>query len=144
MRDYTPVPTCEDCRLLGELCGACGILRHGMPDDPGREGECACGCKGSDHLHFNGWCRHADKCGCDEHTPVTYWMRLGSHPGVPMAAVFTLMGAVAGMERGATGALTGAALMSLFWIPVLLTARTQPVSRPARPAMPTGKEGGHG
>ena len=57
----------------------------------------------------------------------TYWQRLKSHPGVPVASVLTLAGALAGSGNESfgpwSGALFGALLMgSLTWLPVLLTA----------------------
>jgi len=51
---------------------------------------------------------------------VTYWKRLRHHPGVPIASVFTVAGALA-------GGVQGTLIASLIWIPVLITARTQPV-----------------
>lgn len=55
----------------------------------------------------------------------SYWNALQKHPGVPIASACTIMGFVAGLNRpGASiiGALIGAAIMSVFWIPVLSTA----------------------
>jgi uncharacterized membrane protein len=50
----------------------------------------------------------------------TYWQRLKGHPGVPVAAFMTIGGALAG---GWFGLVVGA----LTWVPVLITARDQPV-----------------
>lgn len=55
-----------------------------------------------------------------------YLLALHRHPGVPIMAVLTPLGFIAGLARpdGPTlgGGLFGAAVMSVFWIPVLLTA----------------------
>lgn len=68
-RDYRPTPTCADCVLLGEMCMGCGLLVYGMPEDRGREGDCAaCPHPGSAHLEFSGLCT-ADDCPCIEHEP---------------------------------------------------------------------------
>ena len=57
-----------------------------------------------------------------------YLRRLKHHPGVPVASFFTVIGSVMGAEDGLTGALLGAAVMSLvFWPIVLWTAHTQPL-----------------
>lgn len=56
----------------------------------------------------------------------TYWQRLKRHPGVPIAFACQGMGFVAGLRRvdgDLTTALIGMAIMSVFWIPVLITAR---------------------
>ena len=50
----------------------------------------------------------------------TYWLRLKHHPVWPPALVLTMLGAF-------TGGVAGAIALSIFWIPVLITARTQPV-----------------
>ena len=57
-----------------------------------------------------------------------YIDRLKQHPGVPIATVFTFFGAAAFYEHGISGMATGALMSSFVWIPVLWTARTQPVS----------------
>jgi hypothetical protein len=46
---------------------------------------------------------------------------LRKHPGTPIAAGLTILGAIAGAERGEHGALIGAAIMSIYWIPVFCT-----------------------
>lgn len=50
--------------------------------------------------------------------------RLKNHPGVPIATAFTFLGFVAGAngERWYIGGVVGAAVMCVFWVPVLLTA----------------------
>ena len=50
----------------------------------------------------------------------TYWRRLKGHPGVPIAIVVTIFGA---LERGWFGLVIGA----VVWVPVLITARDQPI-----------------
>ena len=52
----------------------------------------------------------------------SYFERLRAHPGFFIAVTCTLMGAVAGSESWSK-ALMGAAIMSVFWLPVLLTVR---------------------
>jgi hypothetical protein len=53
-----------------------------------------------------------------------YLRNLRRHPGLPYAALLTVFGAIAGAGRGnATGALVGGLIMSIYWLPVLLTAR---------------------
>lgn len=53
-----------------------------------------------------------------------YLQRLREHPGLGLAAAFSLLGAIAGGGRGGPrGALVGGLIMSVFWIPVFLTAR---------------------
>ena len=47
---------------------------------------------------------------------------LAHHPGVLWATLFTILGFFAGIEHSMTRAWIGAAIMSVFWIPVLLTA----------------------
>ena len=44
------------------------------------------------------------------------------HPGTPIAASLTVLGAIAGSDRGPNGWLIGVAFMSIFWIPVIYTA----------------------
>ena len=52
-----------------------------------------------------------------------YLRSLAHHPGLFYASFFTAMGAVAGAQRGSANAvIAGAAMMSVFWIPVLVTA----------------------
>ena len=52
-----------------------------------------------------------------------YLRSLAHHPGLFYASFFTAMGAVAGAQRGSANAvIAGAAMMSVFWIPVLATA----------------------
>jgi hypothetical protein len=54
----------------------------------------------------------------------TYLNRLRRHPGLGYVALLTIFGVAAGAGRGnASGALVGGLIMSVFWIPVLLTAR---------------------
>lgn len=49
--------------------------------------------------------------------------RLSNHPGVPVAFLFSVMGFVAGFQRGGfVVGLIGAAGTSVFWIIVLWTA----------------------
>lgn len=50
---------------------------------------------------------------------MTYWQKLKRHPGLPIAAAFIVMGAIA-------GGWGGALIMSAYSIPILITARTQP------------------
>ena len=61
----------------------------------------------------------------------TYWQRLKAHPGTGYATMSTLLGALAGAQRqdaSLTTIITGASVMGIIcWVPVLLTARTQPV-----------------
>lgn len=53
-----------------------------------------------------------------------YARALRAHPGVPIAAVLTALGFVSGAmgEHWIFGGMRGAAIMSVFWIPVLVTA----------------------
>jgi hypothetical protein len=53
-----------------------------------------------------------------------YWMLLKRHPGAPIASAITVMGFAAGAkgDEWIVGGLVGAAIMSIFWIPVLWTA----------------------
>ena len=56
----------------------------------------------------------------------TYWQRLKRHPGVPVAIACQGMGFIAGFTRPDGDlkiAFIGMAIMSVFWIPVLITAR---------------------
>lgn len=67
--DCRPVPACEDCATLGELCAACGFIIYGHPEDKGREGPCStCPHPGEEHLFFSGLCT-AEGCDCIEHQP---------------------------------------------------------------------------
>ena len=50
----------------------------------------------------------------------TYWQRLKGHPGAPVAIVVTIF---AMLERGWFGVIVG----GLVCVPVLITARDQPV-----------------
>jgi hypothetical protein len=54
----------------------------------------------------------------------TYWQRLKAHPGVGIATILSLSGFVIGAS---VGEWWRGCIMLVFWIPVLLTARTQPV-----------------
>jgi hypothetical protein len=53
-----------------------------------------------------------------------YLKALRRHPGVPIASALTALGFVAGAsgERWLLSGALGAAVMSVFWLPVLLTA----------------------
>jgi hypothetical protein len=53
-----------------------------------------------------------------------YLYNLSRHPGLPIAALYSVLGAIVGAMRDGTVAsvATGSLLMSIFWIPVLLTA----------------------
>lgn len=52
-----------------------------------------------------------------------YLQSLAHHPGLFYASFFTAMGAIAGAQRGSANAvIAGVAMMSVFWIPVLVTA----------------------
>lgn len=54
----------------------------------------------------------------------SYWQSLKDHPGTGIAVIFTLMGGLAGVEKGGWhGFLFGASIAGAFcWIPVLVTA----------------------
>ena len=57
-----------------------------------------------------------------------YFRRLPKHPGFNLALVFSLMGFVAGAtahQGGTKRALVGALVMSVYWIPVLITNRSR-------------------
>lgn len=57
----------------------------------------------------------------------TYWQKLKRHPGVPMAAAMTFLGAIAGASNPTKGALLGAIIMGgWMWPIVLWTARDLP------------------
>lgn len=53
-----------------------------------------------------------------------YFKNLCRHPGLGYASFYTLLGAMAGSQRDGTlrSAAVGALVMSVFWIPVLITA----------------------
>lgn len=51
---------------------------------------------------------------------VDYFRRLKRHPGTPWAAFLSLTGALAGRESP-RGAIVGTLVMSIYWIPVLIT-----------------------
>ena len=55
-----------------------------------------------------------------------FWRSLRGHPGVPIVLALMPMGFIAGASNPHNGVLAGglfgAAVMSLFWIPVLITA----------------------
>jgi hypothetical protein len=59
-----------------------------------------------------------------------YFKRLAIHPGVPVASAFTAFGFLYGLADGgfAQGAIT-CLLASVIWVPVLITARNQPLPR---------------
>jgi hypothetical protein len=54
-----------------------------------------------------------------------YFRRLPSHPGFGIALIYSALGAVAGSRGNARGAIVGAIVMSIFWIPVLITNRSR-------------------
>lgn len=51
----------------------------------------------------------------------SYLRRLPSHPGFGVAIISTAMGAAAGRHGGIRGVIVGAAVMSILWVPVLIT-----------------------
>lgn len=56
-------------------------------------------------------------------------MSLSNHPGVAVVFALNVLGFIAGFGRlrppsGMAGGLLGATIMSIFWVPVLLTAWT--------------------
>lgn len=53
-----------------------------------------------------------------------YWRSLKRHPGVPIATALMVLGFFAGAkgDEWALRGLIGAAVMCVFWVPVLLTA----------------------
>ena len=56
-----------------------------------------------------------------------YLKKLRAHPGVPIATAFTVFGGVAGLQNDHMGFFLGALVAGfVVWIPVLLTARSQP------------------
>jgi len=56
----------------------------------------------------------------------SYWKRLQNHPGVPIATLLTAAGVLAGLSRPDGNWAIGL-VMAVWWVPVLSTARTQPV-----------------
>ena len=64
---------------------------------------------------------------------ITYMQRLKAHPGVPIASIVTAAFIFSGIaNEGLTtgqGVLVGLAASLVAWLPVLITARTQPVGR---------------
>jgi hypothetical protein len=54
-----------------------------------------------------------------------YLSGLASHPATPIAAALTAVGFLVGAhgDRWLAGGLFGAAVMSVYWLPVLWTAR---------------------
>jgi hypothetical protein len=55
----------------------------------------------------------------------TYRQSLSGHPGVPIAAACSGFGFIAGLMNGSLlRAFGGLAIMSVFWVPVLITAWT--------------------
>lgn len=56
-----------------------------------------------------------------------YWERLKIHPGVPLASLFTGLGVWLAVTDGIWLAIPA---MSIWWVPVLITARTQPLPEP--------------
>ena len=58
-----------------------------------------------------------------------YWKRLQNHPGVPIAALLSIAGPIAGLLRE-DGDWRVGLIMLIFWVPVLITARTQPLPAP--------------
>jgi hypothetical protein len=57
---------------------------------------------------------------------VTYWKRLSHHPGISFAVAMTALGLMAGFARP-DGNWAFGLVGLLVWIPLLITARTQPV-----------------
>ena len=55
-----------------------------------------------------------------------YFKRLSNHPGVPMAALLTVAGPMVALMRP-DGDWRVGLIMTVFWVPVLITARTQPL-----------------
>ena len=49
-----------------------------------------------------------------------YWQKLLQHPGTPWAAFLSAIGAFAG-RNSLQGVIVGTLVMSIFWIPVLIT-----------------------
>jgi hypothetical protein len=53
-----------------------------------------------------------------------FWQSLKRHPGMPIASYLSALGLIAGMDGGFWKAIGGFSIMSVFWIPVLITAWT--------------------
>lgn len=53
---------------------------------------------------------------------MSYWKRLGSHPGTPVAVLISFTGLVVGFLRE-DGNWWFGLIASIYWIPVLLTSR---------------------
>lgn len=51
-------------------------------------------------------------------------LKLYRHPGLKPAIFFTIIGFIVSLEHNLTKALLCAAVMSIFWIPVLITSWT--------------------
>jgi hypothetical protein len=49
-----------------------------------------------------------------------YWQKLMQHPGTPWAAFLSGTGALAGRDSP-RGVIIGTLVMSIYWIPVLIT-----------------------
>lgn len=54
-----------------------------------------------------------------------YFRRLRKNQGVPWAAFFSGMGALNGLSYSTKGVIVGTLIMSIFWIPVLLSNATE-------------------
>jgi hypothetical protein len=57
-----------------------------------------------------------------------YFKRLQNHPGVPIASFLTAAFSFTAWDSGAH-ILLGFICSLLFWLPVLITARTQPIPK---------------
>jgi len=55
-----------------------------------------------------------------------YLRRLSIHPGVPMATAMSIAGLIAGLQRPDGNWAVGL-IMLVVWIPVLITAASQPL-----------------
>lgn len=66
----------------------------------------------------------------------TYIKRLKAHPGVPVAAMLTVVFPLAGLGNKNTlpGVAAGLACAAMVWLIVLWTARTQPLPKEEEPA----------
>lgn len=51
-----------------------------------------------------------------------YLYALRRHPGTPIAVWMMVLGGIAGAEGGWDGAAVGVLVMSVSWVPVLITA----------------------
>lgn len=60
-----------------------------------------------------------------------YFKRLRAHPGVPVAAMLTIMFLIGGLanKNPQSGLIDGLAASLSIWLIVLITARTQPLPR---------------